>query len=182
MNPLPLTIEHALLGFLHQQPLHGYELYRRLIDPAGIWLIWRIKQSQLYALLTKLETEGYVVATRQLQDSRPPRKIFQLTEHGQETYRTWVQSPVAHGRLMRQEFLAKLYFAQQEGPELVRQLLERQRTLCQEWLATQQMQGKHQQPPSFSGLVRQFRISQIEATLAWLSTCEQNLALTTTTA
>lgn len=172
MKSSAIMIEHALLGFLYQQPLHGYELYRRFTDPAGIWLIWRIKQSQLYALLIRLETEGHVLATLYPQESRPPRKIFHLTEYGQNAYREWVESPVAHGRLMRQEFLAKLYFARQEREEVAQRLIERQYALCHEWLAAQQTLVR-QSDHSFEMLVIQFRINQIEAVLAWLRQYER---------
>src|SRR5947209_20400002 len=112
----PLALEHALLGLLRRQPMHGYELYQRLTDPAGLWLIWRMKQSQLYALLTRLEAEGYLAADLQLQDARPPRKIFHLTRAGRERFLAWVRAPVPHGRELRQDFLAKFYFALREGP------------------------------------------------------------------
>ena len=63
MSPMvssPLTTEHALLGFLHQQPTHGYEIHRRLSDSEGLGLVWHVKQNKLYALLAKLESKGYV--------------------------------------------------------------------------------------------------------------------------
>ena len=44
MSPMirqPLTIEYALLGFLRQQPRHGYEIYQQLSDPTGLGLVWR---------------------------------------------------------------------------------------------------------------------------------------------
>src|SRR3712207_5615002 len=105
----PITIEHALLGLLHDKPMHGYELYQQLMEPGGLWLVWRMKQSQLYALLARLEEEGYLVAELQPQAARPPRKIFHLTPAGLQAYQGWLASPVTHGRSMRQEFLAKLY-------------------------------------------------------------------------
>src|SRR5262245_7706992 len=121
-----LTLEYALLGFLRQQPRHGYEIYQQLSDPNGLWLTWRMKQSQLYALLAKLEEEGFIEATLQLQESRPPRKVFQLTETGDAAFLAWVNSPVAHPRQMRLEFLVKLYFARREGDAVALHLVEQQ--------------------------------------------------------
>jgi DNA-binding PadR family transcriptional regulator len=170
----PLTIEHALLGFLHQQPLHGYELYQQLTNPAGVWLIWRIKQSQLYALLTRLEDEGYISAEVQPQESRPPRKVFHLTPAGLDAYERWLLKPVAHPRSMRQEFLAKLYFASQRDAATARRLITAQRTQCETWLAAQRQQSGAE-TPSFAETVNQFRLSQIQAILAWLDGCEAML-------
>ena len=73
---LPLTTEHALLGFLRRRPMYGYEIHQQLTHPTGLGLVWRLKQSQLYALLAKLEEAGYVTTTIEPQETRPPRKIF----------------------------------------------------------------------------------------------------------
>lgn len=179
MTKLPLTIEHALLGFLHREPLHGYELYQQLTDPAGLWLVWRIKLSQLYALLTKLEKTGYISATLQPQENRPPRKVFALTERGDAAYHAWVQSPVLHGRMMRQEFLAKLFFALREGQAVARQLITRQRAESRQWLAEYAPRSHDfSDQPNFATLVNQFRSHQIEAVLAWLDQCEEMIAAT----
>lgn len=171
MNRLPLTTELALLGFLRRQPMHGYELYQQLTDPAGLWLVWRMKQSQLYALLAKLEDEGYIFAEVQPQESRPPRKVFHLTPTGLGAYQRWLQEPVAHPRAMRQEFLAKLYFAREEGAAVAPQLIAAQRDQCEVWLAAQRRRSAATASP-FGEMVNHFRLSQIQAILSWLDHCE----------
>lgn len=173
---LPISTEFALLGFLRQQPMHGYEIHQHLSDPTGLGLVWRLKQSQLYALLTKLEREGYVTTTIEYQDTRPPRKIFELTEAGRQAFLEWVQRPVPQGRKLRLDFLAKLYFAHREGPEVVSRLIEQQRAACRSWLDQQQEEiGLLRQTHPYDWLVHQFRIGQIEAMLAWLDTCQELL-------
>ncbi|MCZ7573422.1 MAG: PadR family transcriptional regulator [Ardenticatenaceae bacterium] len=177
MVRLPLTTEHALLGFLRRRPMYGYEIYQQLSDPAGLGLVWRLKQSQLYALLARLEHEGYITATLEPQDARPPRKVFRLTEAGREAFLAWVQSPVPRGRALRLEFLAKLYFARHEGLGVVERLVAAQRAACQSWRAEQQAQAAARRDAHpYDWLVCQFRIGQIEAMLAWLDTCQQMIA------
>jgi len=184
-TPDPLAIEHALLGFLRKQPMHGYEIYQRLTDPFGLWLVWRIKQSQLYALLIRLESEGFIASTLHPQDSRPPRKIFHLTRAGHERFTTWVRTPVPHGRDLRQDFLGKFYFAQQEGPAVAAELLRRQRDACNSWLADMnaaQELADDEVPglpiePSFELLVSRFRTGQIRAVIDWINAAEQSLSL-----
>ena len=179
MSPMvsqPLSTEYALLGFLRQQPRHGYEIYQQLSDPTGLGRVWRLKQSRLYALLGKLERRGYVTTTLEPQSNRPARKVFELTEAGREAFLTWVQRPVQHGRRFRLDFLAKLYFSQQEGPAMTQKLIEQQKATCQTWLAEQQAEAaalRETQP--YDWLVQEFRISQIKAMLDWLDTCVQNL-------
>lgn len=176
LQPVPLATEHALLGFLRAGPLHGYELHRRLADPAGLGQVWRLKQAHLYALLARLEAEGYVLSRREPQAARPARKVFRLTPLGRRAYRRWLQSPVAHGRELRLEFLAKLFCAQQEGPEAAARLIARQREALQGWLATLRARASRlPEPPAFPWLVEQFRLGQVQAMLAWLDQCEQQV-------
>jgi DNA-binding PadR family transcriptional regulator len=176
MARLPLTIEHCLLGFLRREPMHGYELHQRLADPDGLGPVWRLKQAQLYALLARLEEEGYVLATLQPQEPRPPRKIYRLTRAGRAAFLNWVKAAVPRGRQIRLEFLAKLYFARQEGPEVAAQLLARQRAACRDWLQGQQAEAERiGRANPYEWLVTQFRLGQIEAMLAWLDECEQTL-------
>ncbi len=174
-----LTIEHALLGFVYDRPSYGYEIYQQLTQPTELWQVWRMKQSQLYALLAKLEEEGYLSATLQLQDARPPRKIYALTAAGRSSFEQWLTHPVTHGRQMRLEFLAKLYFAYRQSPAVTLHLLEQQTVACQQWLADVAQQI--QRDPTVYGFdyaVQQFRISQIEAFLIWLATCRQAVLTT----
>jgi len=173
----PLTIEYALLGFVYEQPSHGYEIYQQLSDPDGLWQVWRIKQSQLYALLTKLEDEEYLVTTLQPQEARPPRKVYSLTAAGHAAFAQWLATSVTHGRQMRLEFLAKLYFAYRQGPHVVLPLLEAQIVTCRHWLAELEKPASALSAgDSFAYAVQQFRISQIDSFLAWLTTCRQGLA------
>ncbi|MCB8982575.1 MAG: PadR family transcriptional regulator [Ardenticatenaceae bacterium] len=169
-----LSLELALLGFLHREPMHGYAIHQALSDPAGLGAVWQIKLSLLYALLGKLENAGYITATTEPQDTRPPRKIYQLTPDGARAFLDWVRCPVSHGRSLRLEFLVKLYFARREGPDVAACLLAVQRQQCQDWLATEQeivadewANGRH-----YSHLIHQFRLGQIQAMLDWLDQCE----------
>jgi DNA-binding PadR family transcriptional regulator len=178
MTAAPLDLEWSLLGFLRQEPTHGYELHQRLSRSRGLGLVWHLKQSQLYALLSKLEERGYIDYTLEPQTSRPPRKVYDLTAAGRQALLEWVQAPVEHGREFRQEFLAKLYFARREGEEVVRRLLVGQRAVCRRWLEGQQGEaGALREERPYEWLVFEFRTGQIEAMLDWLETCEATLLL-----
>ena len=174
MSQLPLAIECALLGFLYQQPRHGYEIYQQLLAEEGLGLVWQLKQSQLYAVLAKLEQQGYIAATLEPQAARPPRKILQLTPAGQAAFLDWLRTPVPQGRRMRLEFMAKLYFARQTAS--VAALIDGQRDVCREWLVSFRAQADAlSSDRRFEWLVYQFRLGQIEAMLHWLDICEQTL-------
>jgi PadR family transcriptional regulator AphA len=174
MSPLarlPLTIEHALLGYLRHGPLHGYELHRRLAEGDGLGQVWRLKQGHLYALLARLETEGCVASRVLPQDSRPARREYTLTAAGRERYQAWIQQPVARGREFRLEFLAKLYFARQEPPPTLERLLAAQRAALEEWRGQLQARAADLPQHSYERLVEHYRLGQLGAMLAWLDEC-----------
>ena len=171
MLKLPLTMEHALLGFLLRDPLHAYEIHRQLDHNRDLGLVWHIKQSLVYVLLEKLEDEGYLTTTTEPQGNRPPRKLLHITPAGREAFERWLHSPVEHGRDFRQEFLAKVFFAQRaDDPAAFARLLAQQHAVCQRWLGDLQGQLAALDAP-FTALVLKFRIGQIESILRWLDAC-----------
>jgi len=173
MTAAPQSIEIALLGYLLDEPQHGYAIHRQLSDPDGLGPVWRLKLGQLYALLHKLEEAGYVSVTLEAQASRPPRKVFQLTPSGEAAFMAWAQSPVTHPRALRLEFLVKLYFARRQGSEAAARLVAVQRARVQEWrLDMDRQAARASSERAYGRLVYQFRQGQIEAMLAWLDQCE----------
>jgi PadR family transcriptional regulator AphA len=179
MTPMvrrPLTIEHALLGFLQPGPMHGYQLHQQIRDPQGLGGAWYLKQAQLYALLDRLEGEGYITSSLQLQEARPVRRVYQLTTSGQRAFQEWLATPVQAPRQLRQEFQAKLYFVQRESPEIRSRLVAVQRAACQRWLASLQSQATEEvKAHSYTWLLHQYRLGQIQAMLAWLDLCDSFL-------
>lgn len=155
--------------------MHGYEIHQQLSNPTGLGLVWRLKQSQLYALLAKLEQAGYVTTTLEFQETRPPRKMFELTDFGRAAFLEWLQKPVSQGRGLRLEFLVKFYFAQLKGSQIALSLIEAQRVTCRDWLVQQQDIETMGECQPFDWLVHQFRLGQIQAMLAWLATCEATI-------
>ncbi|MEF3275509.1 MAG: PadR family transcriptional regulator [Chloroflexus sp.] len=170
-----LTIELALLGLLRRQPMHPYELFRQMQQADGLGSIWRLKQSHLYALLDRLEAEGYLCHHFESQGSRPPRKVLSVTAAGETAFATWLVTPVRHGREIRLEFLAKLYFAYREGSAIAVQLLERQIDCCRQWVRDVQSRMVALPNGSMEWMVLSYRVGQLQATLVWLETCQQTL-------
>ena len=168
----PLSLEYILLGFLCQAPIHGYDLYKKINNFEGISLVWHIKQSQLYALLDKLEEDGLLTSNIVPGEGHLMRKEYQVTSVGRQSFLAWVACPVSHGRDMRQEFLAKLYFAQKSGVEAGLELVEEQKTLCAEWLSSLHISySKTTDDQRYERMIFQYRITQTQAMLEWLDYC-----------
>lgn len=177
MVKLPLTIEHALLGFVQHQPMHAYEIHQMLMRPEALGLVWHLKQSLVYVMLERLEEAGYLSATLEQRGARPPRKRLHLTPSGRAAFERWLVEPVGHGRDLRLEFLAKLYFTSQDDPSVAARLIAGQRAACAAWLADLKAQAATVASlRDYDWLVLQFRIGQIEAAVAWLDVCADTVA------
>jgi len=176
MVKLPLTMEHALLGLVRQRSMYAYEIHQTLAQAEALGLVWQLKQSQTYALLARLEEAGYLASTPEAQDARPPRKVLHLTAPGEAAFERWLVAPMRHGRDFRLEFLAKLFFAAQEQPTVLAALLVVQREACGELIARMRARIAAVSPECpYDRLVLQFRLGQLDATLAWLDTCADTL-------
>src|SRR5262245_18170539 len=101
---LPVTT-FAVLGQLDEGPSSGYEVKARL--EAGAAHFWHASYSQVYAELRRLEGLGLVSEERVVQDGRPNKRVYTITEAGREALRGWLGEPwgLAH---LRDESLVKL--------------------------------------------------------------------------
>lgn len=166
----PLTVEHAILGFLREQPTHGYEVHRRLSAPEALGAIWPLKQAQFYALVNRLEAEGYLAVHVEQRGSLPPRKLLRLTAAGAAAFSAWLHAAPEPGEEGQRSFLARLYFARRLGPVTAHRLLLRQRHERSSQLHTLRAALQKQSPHSFPWLVGQWQLRQAEAALDWLDT------------
>src|SRR5262245_20794308 len=101
---LPVTA-FAVLGQVARGPSSGYDVKARL--EAGAAHFWHASYSQVYAELRRLQTMGLVTEERVVQDGRPNKRVYTITETGRECLRGWLAEPwgLAH---LRDESLVKL--------------------------------------------------------------------------
>ncbi|MFJ9697760.1 PadR family transcriptional regulator [Kitasatospora sp. NPDC101183] len=70
----------AILGFLHDRPLHGYELRRHLTALTGH--VRPISDGTLYPAIKRLESDGLLVRETEPGSAAAPRHTLHLTEAG----------------------------------------------------------------------------------------------------
>jgi len=155
-------LELAVLGLLKEQPLHGYELKKRLGETLGF--LWGVSYGSLYPALRRLETEGAIeivsprpvpaavpvptgsitgdvaaaklraMADRLSGAGRRTRKAYRITERGEQLL---VGLFLADDERADPEklFALKLACCAHVPPEARLQLLERRRAVLLERLA-----------------------------------------------
>lgn len=102
--------EFVFLGLLIEEPSHGYELYKRFNN--SLSCLWRLSESQMYSILKRLETHGFIESSDLPKISTGSKKVFSPTLRGKELFNEWLIEPsVCSPRVLRLEFLTRLYFA-----------------------------------------------------------------------
>ena len=167
-------VEYAILGLLHDGPLHGYALRKRVDEALAPF--WTIATSQIYSALHTMQGKGLVSVESQTQDDRPPRNVYRITPSGREEFERWCASPVRHLRDMRVEFLAKLYFLRQSADKTAISLIDHQ-TAFLERLRSRVSLSKNlpTDDHTLAGLALRFRYHQMTAAIEWLVECKQKL-------
>jgi len=165
------SLRFALLGFFLERSFHGYELYKNITNTSEFKIIWNIKQSLFYNHLDVLNQEGLLDKSIFEGSQYPDRKIYKISERGREVFFNWLIEPVSHGREMRQEFLAKLYFAIKQKQDIERELIQAQKNECKRWINSIENE-KFNQKNIYQDLIFEYRIKQIEAMIDWLNFVE----------
>jgi PadR family transcriptional regulator AphA len=164
-----LSPEYALLGLLRLKATHGYELHQRLAADLGT--VWHISQSQVYNILNRLETNGYVTATMKKQAHLPDRRLFRLTAAGRRRFDAWFHAPASSSvKAIRVEFMTRLYFARHLCPENVPDIIETQAAEVRAGL--ERLEASLPDYPAeqiFNRLSLQFRLRQLQSLLGWLA-------------
>jgi PadR family transcriptional regulator AphA len=165
--------EYALLGFLYIQPNHGYDLHRMLIAELG--QTWHISQSQTYAILKRLEAQGFISSTTVEQEKLPAMQNLTVSPAGRQRFETWLETSTGSSvRAIRLEFITRLYFAQKLSPERILPLIEAQTAEVQNALVRLEVSLAFlPDGQKFNRLSLQLRIQQLKSILDWLVECRK---------
>ena len=165
-----LDLETALLGFLIDNPMHGYELHKKISDLSGIGLVWKVKTGKLYAMLKKLEAQGLATTDTVKNGNRPAKTVFSATPKGEIIFIEWIKDPVKHGREFRIKFLLKLYFSIIQNEKTTENLIQKQIEETREWIKKAeeiQENGENE----FKKIVTTYRLFQMRNLIDWMEWC-----------
>ena len=188
-------LELAILGLLKEQPLHGYELKKRLGGTLGF--LWGVSYGSLYPALRRLERAGEIeivapglaapasapapmpatgsidgetaaASLRRLpKPTRRTRKQYRLTSRGEEVFTELLAADDAPGADEEKAFALKFAFCRHLAGDARLALLERRRAGLSERLA----QARESTPRRGDRYLRSLAEHRTESTardLAWL--------------
>ena len=114
------TLKYAILGLMMQAPVTGYDI-AKAFGP-GLGSFWSAKHSQIYPELKRLTEEGLIRYSVVTQGERMEKKLYKITDAGQENFMQWLsQEPTP-----KDVFRLRSYYSQWLAEEDYLQLLESQ--------------------------------------------------------
>lgn len=84
-------LELYVLGTINHKPSHGYEL-TKFFENIGLETITHISKPSIYNVLKRLEESGYLEGRYELDSDGPPKKVYSITQEGQQYFREQIRT------------------------------------------------------------------------------------------
>lgn len=91
-----MSLRSALLALLRIGPMSGYELQKQFSQSVGH--VWHAPDSQIYPELRKMANEELITAEEQTRGSAGMRRVYHVTEAGEQAFTDWMNGPVKYQR------------------------------------------------------------------------------------
>ena len=151
---------------------HGYELKQALNQSFGT-LLPELNSGQIYSTLARLERDGLVEGESVADDNRR-KKVYRLTDRGQEVLQTWVSVPVPGPRL-KDEFFIKFVVATSMGLADPLTMIELQRREYLQSLRDLDARLTTDGNSPTTELMVEGAVLHLKADLGWLDLIEERL-------
>lgn len=165
------TLELAVLGLLHEAPLHGYELRKRLNAVLGWGRV--LSYGSLYPALKKLLKAGMIAedaGAAPLSASRRQRIVYALTPLGEQRFRE-LMAEAGPSAWEDDNFDVRFAFFSRTDMEIRLRILEGRRARLEERL--ERVQGQldrtQQQMDRYATELQRHGVESVQREVRWLS-------------
>ena len=126
-----MSLPFGLLGLLKYQDSTGYDLTKMFEDSLNNF--WHAQSSQIYRELNRLEEKGWVTSQNLIQDKRPNKRVYSITEEGCGALKQWLDGAPLAFENPHETFLMRIFFGA-NSPEVTLALLKKIRDRCLSYL------------------------------------------------
>lgn len=136
-----MSLKHGLLGLLKLEgPTTGYELDKLFKETLNYF--WQANTSQIYRELNAMERAGWLESERVMQEEKPNKRVYTITQEGDQELKSWLLSPHTISGSIKSSFLMRIFFSGEVGEEAVRKLLYDYRDKCKEYIEPMEVATK----------------------------------------
>ncbi|MFF1511002.1 PadR family transcriptional regulator [Streptomyces sp. NPDC058326] len=119
-----MALDHAILVSLLEKPGSGYELARRFERSIGYF--WTATHQQIYRVLKRMESDGWVDVRDVPQQGRPDKKEYSVAAAGRDALSAWLHEPI-EPESVRHDLAVKIRGAAFDDPAALIGEVERHR-------------------------------------------------------
>jgi len=115
-----MSLPFGLLGLLKYNDSTGYDLAKLYKDSLSTF--WRAQHSQIHRELNSMEEKGWVISQVVIQDGKPNKRVFSITDSGKEAFNEWVKTPANLYQNYNSPLLMQVFFGAAAPKEILRVL------------------------------------------------------------
>jgi len=125
-----MSLKHGLLGLLnYEDAMTGYELDKLFKNSLNYF--WQAKTSQIYRELSAMEEMGWLTSERVIQEDKPNKRVYSITDAGRAELIKWLSSPdIGMSGGVKSTFLMRIFFGADIEKEKTLELLRQYREEC----------------------------------------------------
>jgi DNA-binding PadR family transcriptional regulator len=117
-----MALDHAILVSLLERPGSGYELSRRFERSIGYF--WTATHQQIYRVLKRMESDGWIDVREVPQQGRPDKKEYSVAARGRAALSAWLHEPI-EPESVRHDLAVKIRGAAFDDPTALIREVER---------------------------------------------------------
>ena len=102
---------YLILGLLSFGETSGYDL-KQMADSSVAFFYASPARSQIYTELRRLAGHGYATEREVEQDNRPDKRIYSITESGEEALKHWLENTPTAPAVIKNHLLLKVFLGQ----------------------------------------------------------------------
>ena len=106
-----MSLNHAVLGLLAEQPMSGFDLIREFDVAQSV--VWPAPQNEVYRVLARLRADGLIADH---ETGARGRKTYAITEPGRAALAEWIAAPSSY--TLRYDPMLKAAFLSAMPPRL----------------------------------------------------------------
>jgi DNA-binding PadR family transcriptional regulator len=175
-EPRRSTLAMVLLALLVEAPMHPYRMQQVIKERGQDQLVNVAQRNSVYQALDRLVRDGLARPGGTARDAgRPERTVYEITDTGADTLRTWVTATLSAPAREFPEFPAALALLAILPPAEAERLLRARAAAQEERLAALTAQAPPGLPRVFL-IEDEYRAAMLRAELAWLRRVTGELA------
>jgi len=162
-----MSLKACILGLLSLRSMTGYEL-KNTFD-RSVAYNWSSSGTQIYTALKSLEQKGLVKSDLVVQESKPNKRVYQITPQGKAYLEEWLKTPMEF-QFAKDEFLVRVFFTNHIDDSQALQILEQHLALMERQVQElQNIRARVTSRPSNNPRARFYQLMALDLRVASLT-------------